>query len=162
FTTAVATEPNDGTLWLKLSRALFAVQGINSQETASLQSDASSAAYNAYLLLRTAPTRAEALAVIAQNLDRRDLLRPPLQAYEASLALANDAAVRSEYEDLKARKGFRVVEHKVEADSASPRVCAQFSEDLVKAGVDYTPFVTVDEAAPKSIEAEGRQICVEG
>ncbi len=58
FTTAVATEPNDGTLWLKLSRALLAVQGINSQETASLQSDASSAAYNAYLLLRTAPTRA--------------------------------------------------------------------------------------------------------
>ncbi len=38
----------------------------------------------------------------------------------------------------------------------------QFSEDLVKAGVDYTPFVTVDEAEPKSIEAEGRQICVEG
>ncbi len=74
----------------------------------------------------------------------------------------NSASVRSEYEDLKARKGFRVVEHTVEADSASPRVCAQFSEDLVKAGVDYAPFVTVDEAAPKSVEAEGRQICVEG
>ena len=40
FTTAVATEPDDGSLWLKLARALLAVQGINSQETASLQSDA--------------------------------------------------------------------------------------------------------------------------
>ena len=162
FTTAVATEPNDGTLWLKLTRALLAVQGINSQETVSLQSDATSAAYNAYLLLRTAATRADALAVIAANLDRRDLFRPSLQAYEASLALANSASIRAEYEDLKARKGFRVVEHTVEADTASPRVCAQFSEDLVKAGVDYAPFVTVDEAPPKSIEAEGRQICVEG
>ena len=162
FTTAVATSPDDGALWLKLSRALLAVEGINSQEKASLQSDASSAAYNAYLLLRTAPTRADALAVIAKNLDRRDLFRPSLQAYEASLALVNSAAVRSEYEDLKARKGFRVIQHTVEADTASPRVCAQFSEDLVKAGVDYAPFVTVDEAAPKSVEAEGRQICVEG
>ena len=44
----------------------------------------------------------------------------------------------------------------------APRVCAQFSEDLVKTGVDYAPFVTVDDAAPKSVEAEGRQICVEG
>ena len=141
---------------------MLAVQGINSQETASLQSDATSAAYNAYLLLRTASTRADALAAIAVGLDRRDLFRPSLNAYEASLALVNFASVRAEYEDLKARKGFRVVEHKVEADSASPRVCAQFSEDLVKAGVDYAPFVTVDEAAPKSVEAEGRQICVEG
>ena len=135
---------------------------LNSQETATLQRDATSAAFNAYQLLRTAPTRAEALAVIAVGLDRRDLFRPALQAYEASLALVNSASVRAEYEDLKARKGFRVVEHTVEADTPSPRICAQFSEDLVKAGVDYAPFVTVDEAAPKSVEAEGRQICVEG
>ena len=31
----------------------------------------------------------------------------------------------------------------------SPRVCAQFSEDLVKQGVDYSQFVTVDDAAPE-------------
>jgi hypothetical protein len=162
FTTAVATAPNDADLWLKLARAVLAVKGLNYSETASLKSDATSAAYNGYLLARTAPVRAEALATLAVGLDGRDLSRPALQAYEASLALANDAAVRAEYEDLKARKGFRIIQHTVEADSASPRVCAQFSEDLVKAGVDYTPFVTVDEAAPKAIEAEGRQICVEG
>src|SRR5690606_17405580 len=80
FTTAVATAPDDGALWLQLSRALLAVQGINSQERASLQSDATSAAYNAYQLLRTAPARADALAVVAVNLDRRDLYRPALQA----------------------------------------------------------------------------------
>jgi len=162
FTTAVATSPGDSALWLKLARAIRSVQPINSQETASLKSDATSAVYNAYLLSRTAPARAEALAALATSLDNRDLFRPSLQAYEASLALVNSASVRADYEDLKARKGFRVVEHKVEADSASPRVCAQFSEDLVKAGVDYMPFVTVNEAGPKSIEAEGRQICVEG
>ncbi len=162
FTAAVATSPDDGALWLRLARATLAVNGINYAEVASLKSDATSAAYNAYLLLRTAQTRADALATLAIGLDRRDLFRPALQAYEASLALVNVASVRAEYEDLKARKGFRVIEHTVEADATSPRVCAQFSEDLVKAGVDYTPFVTVDDGPPKSIEAEGRQICVEG
>ncbi|MBX3580492.1 MAG: alpha-2-macroglobulin family protein [Rhizobiaceae bacterium] len=162
FTAAIAISPDDSSLWSRLARATLAVKGINYQETAQLKTDASSAAYNAYLVSRTAPARADALAVLASALDNRDLFRPALQAYEASLALLNSASVRAEYEDLKARKGFRVIQHTVEADSASPRVCAQFSEDLVKAGVDYTPFVTLDDAAPKSIEAEGRQICVEG
>ena len=75
---------------------------------------------------------------------------------EASLALVNSASVRAEYEDLKARKGFRVVEHTVEADTPSPRICAQFSEELVKAGVDYAPFVTVDEAPRRKRRGQGQ------
>ena len=85
-----------------------------------------------------------------------------MQAYEASLALVNSPAVLSEYQDLKARKGFRVVEHSVDADTTAPRICAQFSEELVKTGVDYAQFVTIDGAAPKGVEAKGKQICVEG
>ena len=45
-----------------------------------------------------------------------------------------------------------MVDHSVEADTASPRVCAQFSEDLVKLGTDYAPFVSVDGQAPKAVE----------
>jgi len=162
FKAALAVTPDDGDLWLRLTRAVLAVQPINSQETATLQSDATSAAFNGYKLLRTAASRAEALAKIAVGLDRRDLFRPSLQAYEASLLLVNSPAVRAEYEDLKARKGFRVIQHTVDADNASPRVCAQFSEQLVKAGVDYSTFVTVDDQAPKAVAAKGQEICVEG
>ena len=162
LTTAVATSPDDGNLWLKLSRAILAISAANGQETANFQRDSTGAAYNAYKLSRTGPARADALATLALGLDRRDLYRPALQAYEASLALVNSAGVRADYEDLKARKGFRVVEHTVEADTAAPRICAQFSEDLVKVGVDYSTFVTVDDAAPKSVEASGRQVCVGG
>ena len=162
YTAAVVISPDDGALWLALARAMLAVQPANGDETGLFQRDATSAAWNAYQLSRTAAARADALAVIAVGLDRRDLFRPALQAYEASLALVNSAAVRADYDDLKARKGFRVVEHTIDADTPSPRVCAQFSEDLVKTGVDYSPFVTVDDAAPKAVEAGGRQICVEG
>ena len=162
FTAAVAISPDDGNLWISLAKAVIAVQPANGEETASLQRDATSAAWNAYQLLRTAPARAEALALIATGLARRDLSRPALSAYEASLALVNSPSVAAEYTDLKARKGFRIVEHSVDADSASPRICAQFSEELVKTGVDYAPFVTVDDQAPKGVEAKDKQICVEG
>jgi uncharacterized protein YfaS (alpha-2-macroglobulin family) len=162
LTTAAATAPDDGAVWIELARAILGVSPANGEETAKLQRDATSAAWNGYQLLRTAATRADALAVMAVALDRRELSRPALQASEASLDMVNSAAVRAEYEDLKARKGFRIVDHSVDSDSASPRICTQFSEELVKTGLDYSPFVTVDNAAPKAIEAKGQQICVEG
>ena len=153
YRTALAIDPDNGSVWISLARALLAVQPITGSEGGELNRDATSSTWNAYQLLRTAPGRAEALAVMAVGLDRRELFRPALQAYEASLGLVNSAAVRAEYEDLKARKGFRIVDHTVDADTQSPRVCAQFSEDLVKAGVDYATFVTVDNAPPKAVSA---------
>jgi uncharacterized protein YfaS (alpha-2-macroglobulin family) len=162
FAAAIAISPDDATLWNTLGRAALAVTPANSVEAAELQRNATGAAYNAYLLSRTTAVRAETLATLAVGLDRREMFRPALQAYEASLSLAPSPSLQAEYEDLKARKGFRIVDHSVDADTASPRVCAQFSEDLVKVGVDYSDFVTVDDAAPKGVEAKDRQICVEG
>ena len=162
YAAAARAAPDDGSLWLGLARALLRVQGSNGAESAALNRDATSAAWNAYQLLRTTPARGDVLAVIAAGLDRRDLFRPALQAFEASLSLVNAASVRADYEDLKARKGFRIVEHTIDADTPAPRICAQFSEALVKTGVDYAPFVTLDGAAPQAIEAKEKQICVEG
>ena len=162
YKAALAISPDDAAVWIDLANAVLAVQAINGQESYSLRNDATSSAYNAYLVTRTAAQRADALAKIAVGLDKRDLFRPALQAYEASLLLVNSPAIRAEYEDLKARKGFRVVNHSVDSDTATPRVCAQFSESLVKTGVDYSTFVTVDNQAPKAVEAKDQQICVEG
>jgi len=154
--------PDDGATWLELARETLAVAPNGGTEASTLQANATSAAFNAYKLLRTARTRADALAVLAAGLDRRDLYRPALQAYEASLALVNSPAVLSAYNDLKARKGFRIIDHSVDADTSAPRICAQFSEELVRNGVDYAQFVTVDGGPPKGIEAKDKQICVEG
>ena len=162
FRAAAIILPDDTAIWIRLARAVQIASPNNGDETATLPRDSTSTAYNAYLLSRTAADRAESLTLLARGLDKRDMFRAALNAYEASLALDNSASVRAEYEDLKARKGFRVVEHSIDADTSSPRVCAQFSEALVKTGVDYAPFVTVDDQAPKGIEAKDQQICVEG
>ncbi|WP_315923976.1 alpha-2-macroglobulin family protein [Mesorhizobium sp. SP-1A] len=162
YEAALSAMPDDGTLWPKLARAILAIQPANGQETATFQANATSAAFNGYKFTRTASARAEALALLAAGLDRRDLYRPALQAYEASLALVPSPAVRTDYEDLKARKGFRIVDHSVDADTSAPRICARFSEELLKTGMDYSQFVTVDGGAPKGVEAKDKQICVEG
>jgi len=161
YRSALAIDGDDVELWLALARAQFAIEPQNNSERSQIARDGTSAALVAYGLARSTHLRAESLAVTGLALDRRDLYRPALQAYEASLALVEDAVVRAAYLDLRERKGFRVVNHSVDVDLASPRACLTFSEDLVKAGVDYASFVTLDDAAPPSIEAKGRQICVE-
>ncbi|MIL09715.1 hypothetical protein BZU93_28040, partial [Salmonella enterica subsp. enterica] len=159
---AIALNPDDAAPWYDLARAALAVSPSTSQEGSTLLRDATSAIYNSYQLQRTASGRADTLTVMARVLDKRDLFRPSLQAYEASLALVSNSNVRAEYQDLKARKGFRILDHTVENDTSNPRVCAQFSEDLVKVSTDYSTFVTVDGQAPKAIEAKDRQICAAG
>lgn len=159
---AAGINSDDSRVWNALAQAILNTETDNSEERSKYRRDASSAALNAYQTSRSTNSRADALASLATSLERRDYDRPALQAYDASLNLANSASVRALYEDLRARKGFRIVDHSVDNDSASPRICAQFSEDLVKSGVDYASFIKVDNQAPKAIEAKERQICVEG
>ncbi len=162
YRSALAGSPDDSAAWTGFARAIVALEPANGTERYQQRRNGAAAAYNGYLTSRTTSSRASALAALAGGLDKREMFRPALTAYEASLALENNPTLRAEYEDLKARKGFRVVEHSVNADSSNPRVCVTLSEDLVKSGVDYSQFVSVDNGPAKSVEASGRQICAGG
>jgi uncharacterized protein YfaS (alpha-2-macroglobulin family) len=152
---ALALAPEDAALWIELARAAGTAKS-------SATSESTLAAINSYQASRTAAIRADALAVLAAALAKQENYRPALNAYKASLALANARTVQAAYNDLRERQGFRVTGNTVDADSAAPRICVQFSEPLVKAGVDYAPYVVVDGQAPKAMEAKDSQICVEG
>lgn len=157
-----AADPHDADAWIGLARAALAIEPQNGGEAADLQSRATAAAWKGYRETRTASARAEALAVLAEALAARQSWRPALETYKASLEIADNPQVRAAYADLKARKGFRVVDNTVDSDTLSPRACIQLSEDLVRAGVDYASFVRVNGNAPSSVEAKDRQICIEG
>ena len=162
FRAAIRISPDDRDLWTRLATAILSVDSSDYSERARLQREGTAATFNAYRLTRGKSERAAALAHLGAALDKRDLSRPAIESYKASLELLNSAQVRAAYDDLRARKGFRVVEHSVDSDTTSPRVCLQFSENLVKAGVDYASFFTVDNGAPKAVEVAERQVCVEG
>ncbi len=157
FRGALAITPDDGALWLETAQT--ANRFTNGADMAS---EAALAALNGYQLARTTQSRAEALAVLARALENLQNYRAALSAYKASLELVQAKTVETAYLDLKARQGFRVTGHTIDADSASPRACVQFSEQLLKNGPDYASFVTLDGAAPQAVEAKGSEICVEG
>lgn len=157
FQGALSLSPDNGDLWVEMARAA----NTTTNDT-SLATQAAYAAINGYQLSRTTSSRADALAVMAESLKNAQNYRQALSAYKASLALTSSAAVQAAYDDLRARQGFRVSGNTLDNDNASPRACVQFSEKLVKSGVDYTPFVTVNGAAPKGVDAKDNQICVEG
>ncbi|MDO9416766.1 alpha-2-macroglobulin family protein [Pararhizobium sp.] len=157
YKAALAISPDDGALWIETARA-----SVRRGASLSAIGQGTLAAINGYQLSRTATARADAIAALAGTLQAAENFRPALDAYKASLALADVPAVRAAYSDLKARQGFRIVGNTTDSDSATPRVCVQFSDPLVKIGTDYSSFVTLDGAAPKAVEAKASDICVEG
>ncbi|AFL49583.1 uncharacterized protein YfaS (alpha-2-macroglobulin family) [Sinorhizobium fredii] len=157
FRGALAITPEDGDLWLETARTANRFSS-----GTDLASEAALAALHGYQLTRTTQSRADALAILAQALDNLQNYRAALQAYKASLELVQAKTVETAYLDLKARQGFRVTGHTIDADGASPRACVQFSEQLLKNGPDYASFVTLDGVAPNAVEAKGSEICVEG
>ena len=157
FKGALSLTPDDYYLWIETAESMS-----RAYNNSYLAGQGALAAINAYDLSRTTETRARALAVLADTLDKSGNYRAGINAYKASLELKEDVAVRSAYLGLRARQGFRVVNHTIDSDSATPRACVEFSEPLVKSGADYASFVTLDGAAPKAVEAKDRQICVEG
>jgi uncharacterized protein YfaS (alpha-2-macroglobulin family) len=157
FKAALMLDPENADLWMEMANAANRITNnydINAQGL--------NAAISAYDLSRTKSTRAQALAVLAKSLENNSYYRAGINAYKQSLGLVDDGTVRVAYEDLRARQGFRVTGNTIDNDSANPRACVQFSENLVKSGVDYTSYVTLDGAAPKALEAKDQQICVEG
>lgn len=157
YKAALAFSPDDGALWTELAESAIRVES-----NYEISGESVSAALNAYQQSRTTAARTSALNLLARSFEKTQSYRGALNAYKASLALSDTPDIRAAYNDLRTRQGFRVVNNTVDTDSANPRACVQFSEPLVKTGVDYSSFVTMDGAAPKAMEAKGSEICVEG
>ncbi|MGH6856388.1 MAG: alpha-2-macroglobulin family protein, partial [Methylocella sp.] len=122
----------------------------------------SATAYIAYKRAGTKPEQAAALARLGGSFANREMWRPALGAYRASLDLADIAQVRNIYADMREKHGFRILDYKIDNETASPRACFQFSETLAQAKVDYTPFVTVSGFANAALSIDDQQLCVEG
>src|ERR1700733_10157161 len=156
-----ATAPDDSANWLRLARTIFQIRPSNSSEQTFLLERASTAAYIAYQRAANTGDEADALAVLGRALSERKLWRPSLDALRLSLDMREVADVRGQYEKMRDEHGFRLLDYTVESDSASPRACFQFSEDLAKR-TDFTPFLALAGSDKPALSAEGKQLCVDG
>jgi tetratricopeptide (TPR) repeat protein len=162
LTRAVALNSADPDLWRSLSQALAEVETEQSSEQSELNRKASAAAYIAMERSTTKPQRAQALAVLGEALKKRSMWRPALDAYRASLAANEVAAVRESFNELLAEHGFKVADYKVEANLGEPRLCLQMSERIASGRNDIASFVRVDGRDPQGVQVEGSQLCIEG
>jgi uncharacterized protein YfaS (alpha-2-macroglobulin family) len=156
-----ATAPEDSGNWLKLARTIFRIWPSTSSEQVFFLERASTAAYIAYQRASNPQDEADALAVLGRALSERKLWRPALDSLRLSLDLREVADVRGQYEKMRNEYGFRLMDYTVDSDSASPRACFQFSEELAKR-TDFTPFVALAGTDKPAVSAEEKQLCVDG
>ena len=162
FGATLALEPQDAKSWLGLAKSLEATEPVNDQEKTSFNEYASGAAFSAYQLGQADALKADALAVLAEVLKRRELWRPALGAFKSSLALVDDKSVHDAYDTLRSQQGFRITDYSVDSDAVTPRLCVQFSDPLVLGQLDYSKFVAVNGADPAAVTKEDYQLCVDG
>jgi alpha-2-macroglobulin len=158
---AVTANPKDAANWMALAHIAVKADDAQAPERYELRERGSSAAYAAYQRLTAPASQADALALLGNLFARREMWRPALDAYRASLDRRDDLDTEKTYEDLREKHGFRITDYKVDNDSAAPRICFQFSETLARK-TDFAPYIAVSGAANGAISSEDQQICVEG
>ncbi|MCC6007232.1 MAG: alpha-2-macroglobulin family protein, partial [Rhodobacteraceae bacterium] len=120
-------------------------QGVNQRVAFT---DAAAAAANAYLRADRPALAAEALVSLASALEGQGQGRLAVPALRLAQATAPSASIAVRLDRVVSLYGFRVTGHDIETDSASPRICVNFSERLADDGIDYTDYVELSNARP--------------
>lgn len=161
FSELAVLQPSETLAWVGLSRAYAIQSPDNWQERQAKKDNAVHAAISGYLRAITRQERAVGLDVLGQALARQENWKPAIKAYRASLALEDQQATRKRYDEAVAEHGFRIVNHQVDADTVSPRICLVFSENLPR-GADLSPYIKATGAGTLSVETSDSQICIDG
>lgn len=156
-----AIAPQDASNWLRLASTVQQIRPANSGERTMLLERSGTAAYLAYKRTKDQREEADALALMSNSFAERKIWRPALDALRLSLELREVAERRALYEKMRENHGFRLLDYTVDADSASPRACFQFSESL-PVRTDFSPFVAVQGQERPAISVDDRQLCIEG
>ncbi len=156
-----AAAPDDPQGWLALARGEFSASTLKGADESKLKNLALAAGWLSYQKAKSRPDEAAALALIGEVFAARESWRDALNADRLALVAQDAPELRKFYEDMREKHGFRVVKYTVDNESANPRVCFQFSEDLLRSRTDFSAFVTVAGQATPAISSEDQQICVE-
>ena len=160
WTGAIVARTDAADQWVEYARLSLMVE---TEDTPKRQFDKRGfhASVNAYLRGLDVAVRVNALMRMATALERLGRGRDMIRALRLAERLAPRADVIAALKEAVPKYGFRVIDHRAENESASPRICVEFSEPLVRAGVDYRPFVRLPDTG-LAVEAQERQICIDG
>lgn len=149
-------------VWTALSGTLLARPPKDYSEEWRNRETARSLAFAGLTLATTPSEQAAALRALSASLAGASLWRPAIEALKASLVLFPDAAARQRLAALVDEHGFRVLDYTVDADTARPRVCIQFSETLAVKSAAAQKYVSVAGQSSPTVTVSDQQLCVDG
>lgn len=156
----VALEPNDAKSWRRFADILLRVEPEDGDRY-SLNKNAATAAYISYRRAATTDDQADALVTLANAYGKQQEWRNALNALKVALSVRETENLRNIYMQLREKYGFRVTDHSIDSDAASPRACFQFSEALPDRA-DFSPFVVVEGQDKPALSVDDQQLCVDG
>lgn len=162
---ALGIVSNDPALWRKLADVMLTqmhTEAARGGRTYDMAVTASYAALNGFLKQEDTQARAEALAQLADTLQYREMWREVIASTRASLALVDNGDLQAWLDQIVAEHGFRITSNDVDAESATPRICINFSESLPDASTDLSAYVVVDGVSRVAVETGDSQICLTG
>ncbi|MEL7012789.1 MAG: PAN domain-containing protein, partial [Pseudomonadota bacterium] len=161
WTGALVARSDAADQWADYARLSMLIETQNGSDRNRYGKQAFEAAANAYLRAPNDPMRVTALMEMAPALERVGRGRDMVRVLRLAEAIQPRADVVSALEGAVAKYGFRITDHRADNESAAPRICAEFSEPLIKGGTDYTPFVQLPSAG-MVVEPDERQLCIDG
>jgi len=161
ITGAALTLDDNPARWIRMAKLAFKVKPKNSNDRRVLRKIATSAALNGYLRSASKARRVAALRLLATGVELSGNGRLSIDVLRLAQSISPRPDTASALDRAISLYGFRITEHTVDNNAAQPRICATFSERLVRAGVDYTPYVRLSEPG-LAVETSGAQLCVVG
>lgn len=161
LTGAAVTLADDAGLWADYALTLLDIPTGDEAVRQGYAGRAATAAVNAYLRTDSKALRTNALVTLARAFEIAGRGRDMIPALRLAQSLQPRDDTAALLDDAIGKYGFRVSETRVESDSAAPRICAAFTEELAKAGTDYATFVKLPEAG-LTVEPQGSEICIGG
>ena len=162
FAGAAVVLTDSGAGWSEYARLMALAGESAGSNRRAYQERAYQAGINAYLRSESAPLRHTILVSMAEVLEKLGRGQDTVQALRLAQALQPRDDTAALLDVAIGKYGFRIVENQIQADSIRPRLCATFSEDLVKSGVDYETFVQLPEPGLTVTSDGWRNLCVEG
>jgi hypothetical protein len=161
YVQVVSVAPNDAAAWRRLADLWIKIPTTDEDDGSTRYERATTASYIAYQRAGTASEEADSLVMLATAYGKRSEWRPALNALALALKLDETPELKTTYDQLREKYGFRVSNFSVDSDAASPRACFQLSESLPKR-TDFSPYVAVAGQDKTALSVDDQQICVEG
>lgn len=165
--TAIVAGADQTATWLALSQAWqakMAELGKDDEEPRKrAQERTLQAAWNAFQAARAPYERARTLFRLGELYDRDKEPKKAIVAFREALELEDNPRIAKRYQELVDANAFQIKGIEVESDSATPKICLKFSDDLTKGRpLHYEDYLVIQPTIQPVVSVQGSKLCVEG